>query len=155
MKKSTLYQLRFLIALAVFLTIMYLIGQTMAMFNYAWTVSVGLQEPADQVTEIGVAFNKGFGFGDTIVYIPLLFIGIVGLIKRTRIGIYAMFGAMAITSYWTTVALSALYFAKETPGWGFVDYGSYTPLLTFICLYGLWGMIFLFRNSERILNDRV
>jgi hypothetical protein len=73
----------FLIGLGVLLNIVYLLGQTMAIINYDFAVSIDLQEPANEITEIGVALNKGFGFGDTVFYIPLFVVGIIGLLKRT------------------------------------------------------------------------
>jgi len=54
-------------------------GQMMSFINYDFTVSIGLQEPVNVIGEMGVALNKGFGLGDTIIYIPLLIIGLLGL----------------------------------------------------------------------------
>ena len=102
----------FLIGFGMLLNIFYVLGQTMAVINYDFAVSIGLQEPVNEITEIGVALNKGFGFGDTVFYIPLFIVGIIGLLKRTPLGLYAMFGAMAVTVYWPVVSLSTVIFAK-------------------------------------------
>ena len=48
--------------------------------DYDLTVSLGLQESVEEVSEVGVAWAKGFAFGDTIIYLPLLLIGIIGLL---------------------------------------------------------------------------
>ena len=142
----------FLIGLGVLLNIVYILGQTMAVINYDFAVSIDLQEPVNEITEIGVALNKGFGFGDTIFYIPLFVIGIIGLLKRTTLGLFAMLGAMAITVYWPIVGLSTVIFAKGAPGWYFTDYTSYTILLSLIAFYGIWGFWFLYKNRSKLVE---
>ena len=73
-----------LMILGMLFSVMLLLGQTMSFINYDFTVSIGLQESKDVVSEMGVAINKGFGVGDTIIYLPLLVIGIVGLWLRKK-----------------------------------------------------------------------
>ena len=144
----------FLIGFGVLLNIVYVLGQTMAVINYGFAVSIGLQEPVNEITEIGVALNKGFGFGDTVFYIPLFLVGIIGLLKRKSLGLYPMFGAMAVTIYWPVVSLSTVIFAKGAPGWHFTDYTSYPILLSLIALYGIWGFLFLYKNSGNLIKKR-
>jgi hypothetical protein len=71
-----------LMAWALFLLIMLLAGQTMALIDYDLTVSMGLQEPAEQVTAVRVAKNKGYGVADTVIYTPFLVGGLLGLSAR-------------------------------------------------------------------------
>lgn len=47
-------------------------GQAMSFINYDFAVSMGLQESREVIGGMGVAVNKGFGVGDTIIYLPLL-----------------------------------------------------------------------------------
>ena len=54
-----------------FLIIMFLAGQTLGVFNYALAVSIGMQESEEEIGKVGIAFAKGFGFSDTVIYIPL------------------------------------------------------------------------------------
>lgn len=142
----------FLISLGVLLNVIYLLGQTMALINYDFAVSLDLQESVNEITEIGVALNKGFGFGDTVFYIPLFVISIAGLLKRSSFGFYAMFGAMAITVYWPIVGLSTVFFAKGAPGWNFTDYTPYSIILSLISLYGIWGFWFLYKNRDVLVE---
>lgn len=137
-----------LIGLAVLLNIIYLFGQTMAIVDYDFAVLIGLQEPENEITKIGVAINKGFGLGDTLVYMPIFIMGIIGLLKRSAFGFYAMCGAMAITVYWPIVSLSTLFFAEGAEGWYFTDYTSYSALLSLIALYGIWGFWYLYKNRD-------
>ena len=123
-------------------------GQTMAFINYDFAVSIELQEPAREITEVGVALNKGFGFGDTVIYIPLFIVGIIGLIRKSVFGFYAMIGALAITAYWPVVNLATLFYAKKASGWSFSDYTIYTIVLSLIAIYGIWGFWFLYKNRE-------
>ena len=61
-----------LMLVGILILIILFVGQMMAVINYDFTVSIGLQESADVVSEMGVSVNKAFGVGDTIIYIPLL-----------------------------------------------------------------------------------
>ena len=142
-----------LVSFGILLNIFYLAGQTMALVSYDFTVEMGLQEATSEITAVGVALNKGFGLGDTVVYIPLFVAGIVGLFRRKNWGLYTMASAMGITIYWPVVCLSTLFFAKNADGWYFSDYASYTFLLSFIALYGTWGLFYLIRNKNDIVND--
>jgi len=151
MKRATGFW--FLIGFGIFLNLIYLLGQTMAIVNYDFAVSIHLQEPLDEITEIGVALNKGFGFGDTVFYIPLFVIGIIGLLKRAVFGLYTMFGAMAITIYWPIVVLSTVFFAKDSPGWHFTDYSTYSIILLLIIIYGIWGFWFLYKNRAKLVKE--
>ena len=141
-----------LVSISIILNLIYLFGQTMAIVNYDFAVSIELQEPANEITDVGVAINKGFGFGDTFFYMPLFVVGIIGLLKRSTWGLYAMFGAMAITVYWPLVGLSTVFYAKGAPGWYFTDYTSYSILLTLIAIYGIWGLWFLYSNRDKLIQ---
>ncbi len=137
-----------LMIIGILITAMVLLGQTMSFINYDFTVSIGLQESRDAIGEMGVAINKGFGVGDTIIYLPLLVIGIVGLWLRKKWGLFAMIGALGITAYWPMVCLFFLLFARHAPGFYSNSFTSYTILLTAITVYGLWGFWYLYRNRE-------
>jgi hypothetical protein len=64
------------------LTILLLSGQTFSLIDYDLTVSLRLQESEEEVSEVGVSWDKAFAVADTILYIPLLLIGIIRLLKR-------------------------------------------------------------------------
>ena len=140
-----------LMILGMLFSVMLLLGQTMSFINYDFTVSIGLQESKDVVSEMGVAINKGFGVGDTIIYLPLLVIGIVGLWLRKKWGLFAVVGALGITAYWPMVCLFFLIFAKGTPGYNFTSFTSYIIMLTAFTVYGLWGLWYLYKNHRKIL----
>jgi hypothetical protein len=136
----------FLVIVGVFLNVMFLAGQTLSLIDYDLTVSLGLQESVDEISNTGVAFAKGFAFGDTVCYIPLFGIGIVGLLRSRTWGLFAMFGALSITVYWPLVHLYAIYAGKSYMHLSHEKYLSYSIILPLIALYGLWGMWFLYKN---------
>jgi len=129
-----------------------LLGQTMSFINYDFTVSIGLQESEEIVGEMGVAVNKGFGVGDTIIYVPILIIGILGLWLRRMWGVFAMGGALAITAYWPMVTIFLLLFARGTPGFNFTNFTSYAILLTALTVYGIWGLWYLCARRKKLMN---
>lgn len=141
-----------LLVFGTFLVVMMLLGQTMSFIDYDFTVGLGLQEHRDAVTDIGVAMNKGFGLGDTIIYIPLLLAGLSGLAMRRTWGVFCMMAAMGVTAYWPLVCLSFLYFAKGAEGFRFTAYGAYTTLLLTIVTIGIAGMCYLYTQRARLVS---
>ncbi len=55
-----------------------LAAQCTAAVCYSLGVKMGTQEPADRITEVGVAFFKGYSGADLIFYVPLLVLGLIG-----------------------------------------------------------------------------
>ena len=136
----------FLIVVGVSLNLLFLAGQTLSLIDHDLTVALGLQESEAEISETGIAFAKGFAFGDTVCYIPLFVLGIAGLLRRSAWGPLPMFGALAITVYWPVVHLYAIYAGKDTMHLSDEKYLSYSIILPLVALYGLWGMWFLYRK---------
>jgi len=67
----------------VLLALLILIGQTGALVDYQWTVTLGLQEIERAGTAVSSAMDPGFAVADTFVYL-LLIAGLIGswLAKR-------------------------------------------------------------------------
>ena len=67
--------------------LIYLIyAQGISAVDYDFGIAMGTQEPASQITEVGVAFSYGFAFGDAVFYIPLFLAGLIGFAKGTSWG---------------------------------------------------------------------
>jgi hypothetical protein len=132
-----------LIGFGILLSLLLLFGQTLALIDYDLTVTLGLQESVTEVGKVGIAYAKGFGFGDTVIYLPLLVAGIIGLLKNKNWGYFLMFGALAITSYWPLVCLYAVFSDTVAITLTPDEYLSYSILLTLITIYGLWGMWYI------------
>jgi hypothetical protein len=94
-----------------------LVGQTMSVFNYDFTVRHGLQESSEQVGEFGVQVNRAFGAGDTIVYIPLLLASLVGLLLKKRWSWISTAAVAGVSAYWSVTIIFTLLFLQGTPGY--------------------------------------
>ena len=139
-----------IVAVSALLTLMFLAGQTLGVFNYDAAVSIGMQESEEEIGKVGIAFAKGFGFADAIFYIPLLLLGIIGLLKNKKWGEYSMFGAMAITVYWPIVHLYAIFIERNFINLHTEKYFLYPIILGLIILYGLFGMWYLYKNKTKL-----
>ena len=138
--------------ISILLGLFLLVGQTFSLFNYEAAVAFGLQESVEEVTKVGIAFAKGFAFADTIAYIPILLIGIIGLLKRTKWGVYALFASCAISVYWPLVHLYAIYVGKSVIILHPEKYVSFPITLSFIILYGLFGMWYLYKYQQELIK---
>ncbi|MGI9550423.1 MAG: hypothetical protein ACR2MT_04435 [Aurantibacter sp.] len=149
MKKEDGIRFWFLIGGGVLLTILLIAGQTFSLISYNTAVLLGLQESIEEVGKVGVAFAKGFAFGDTFFYLPFMVGGIIGLLKGKQWGHYVMLIGLAITVYWPAVHLYAIYIDKEAFDLGPEKYLSYSIILPIIILYGLWGMWYIYKGKIR------
>ena len=137
----------------IMIIVVLLLGQTMSFIDYEFTVSLGLQESVDQVGVIGVAVNKAFGVGDTIIYIPLLIIGLLGLWQKKVWGIFVMGGAYAITAYWPMVCLFIILFAESSPYFNYVNFTSIVVFLISFTIYGIWGLWYLYKKRKILVLE--
>lgn len=141
-----------LIGIGFLLGMVLLVGQAGALIDYDFTVAIGLQESAEELTDVGVLWAKAFAFGDTLIYLPLLVAGLIGLLRKKKWGINLMFGVLALTAYWPLVWLYMFH-----TGEGLISlspdklYGISTPLVAF-SIYGLWGIWHLLRNQTSLID---
>jgi len=123
------------------LLLIYLIyAQAIPAFNYELGVTMGTQESADKITEVGTAFWYGFAFGDLLVYIPLLALGLVGHGLSKQWGQVIFGAALGITVYWPIVCLAAVVAARGATGWHIEDEAAYWVVLPLIAFWGAWGL---------------
>ena len=66
-----------------------LIAQTTPVFDYDLAVRLGLQKGADQITEFGVQTIRAFCVSDTVVFIPLTVLALIGMLMKKRWALYA------------------------------------------------------------------
>jgi hypothetical protein len=136
-----------LIIVSIVLVVFLIIGQTLSLIDYDLALSLGLQESEKEIGKVGIAFAKGFAFGDTIFYVPLLVIGILGLLKGKKWGTFLMLGALGISVYWPIVHLYAIFIDTEAITLDPEKYISFPIVLSLITIYGLWGIYYLYKNS--------
>lgn len=121
-------------------------AQAIPAFNYDLGVSMGTQEPSEVITDVGVAFWYGFAFGDLVIYIPLLFIGLLGHWLDKLWGRILLGASLGITIYWPIVCLAAVISARNAPGWNLASEVPYWIVLPLISLWALWGLWYLSRQ---------
>lgn len=115
-------------------------AQGVSALDYDLGIAMGTQEPANRITEVGVAFFYGFALGDLVFYIPLLLLGLIGAWLGRRWGQVLMSAAFGITVYWPIVCLGAVVRARDAPGWSIGDETGYWIVLPLIALWGAWGL---------------
>ena len=124
-------------------------AQGISAFSYELGVSMGTQEPPSVITEVGAAFWYGFAFGDLVLYIPVLILGLVGHWRDKLWGNAVLAAALGITVYWPIVCLAALVAARDAPGWNITSEGPYWVVLPVIATWGAWGLLVTIRQLQR------
>ena len=123
------------------LLLLYLVyAQAIPAFNYEFGVAMGTQEPAEVVTEVGVAFWYGFAFADLVIYIPLLAAGLIGHWTASVRGRLVLAAALGITIYWPIVCLATVVAARTASGWTLGDETPFWIVLPLIAFWGAWGL---------------
>ncbi len=131
------------------LLLLYLIfAQAIPAFDYDLGVSMGTQEPAEQISEVGVAFWYGFAFADLVVYIPLLAAGLFGYWLGKPWGHALLSAALGITVYWPVVCLAAVVAARDATGWNLTNEAGYWIVLPLIALWASWGLCLLLHPAD-------
>jgi hypothetical protein len=132
------------------LLLLYLVyAQVIPAFDYELGVAMGTQEPAQQITEVGTAFWYGFAFGDLVVYVPLLALGLIGHAINRVWGRFILAAALGITIYWPVVCLAAVVAARGAAGWNLANEADFWIVLPPIALWGLWGLWFIARPERQ------
>mmetsp|Transcript_31777 Transcript_31777/g.59218 ORF Transcript_31777/g.59218 Transcript_31777/m.59218 type:complete len:347 (-) Transcript_31777:204-1244(-) len=95
-----------------------LIGQTTAVVSYKTTVAWGLNEPETELTQAGVAMNYGTAIADTIIQLPLLCSGLIGLTFGAEWSEECLLAAAGIALQWSVAWLVTMGMAARlTPAW--------------------------------------
>ena len=129
-----------------------LLGQTMALFNYNFAVSLGLQENIKEISEFGVQINRAFAAGDTAIYIPLIVLSIIGLCLKKRWALFTSAAVMGISAYWATTVAFAFWFLEAVPGYTFIPGIDYWIFITSYIVFGLWGICYLIYQGESLIK---
>lgn len=142
------------IVLQLFSIVIFLLGQTLAVFNYDLTVRMGLQEDGDDIGPALVQMNRAFGATDTILYIPLLISSLLGLVwHKRKPSIICTAASAGIHSYWSLVGIFVFLWEGKTESWKyFVPTSSYVFCGFYFC-YGIGVLSFLYVYLDKILRD--
>jgi hypothetical protein len=129
-----------------------LMGQTMAIFNYEFAVKLGLQEDVKEVSEFGVQINRAFGAGDTLVYIPLMAISLIGLFLRKRWSLVTTAAVMGISAYWATTVAFMLVFLPGVHNYSLEPGPEYWLFVGAYILIGIWGVVYLIFRGDNLIR---
>ncbi|MHC4218781.1 MAG: hypothetical protein ACYSU7_10045 [Planctomycetota bacterium] len=132
--------------------IVMLTGQTTAVFNYDLAARIGLQESAAQVGDYGVQVNRAFGAGDTVVYIPLMAVSVVGLVLRKRWALMTTAAAVGVSAYWSVTIGSMLVFLPAVSGYSLVPGPEYWLFIAAYVVFGAWGLFYLMFRGDALLR---
>jgi hypothetical protein len=142
-------------AIVVFLVlsiVLMLAGQTMAVFNYDLAVRLGLQESLSKVSEFGVQVNRAFGVGDTVVYVPLMLISLVGLCLRKRWALLVTAAVAGVSVYWSVTIIFTPLFLRGVPGY---EYAPGLEIWLFVLAYltfGVLGLFYLLLRGDELVR---
>lgn len=117
------------------------VTQCTAALSYSLGVRMGTQEPAERITDVGVALFKGFAGADLILYTPLLGIGLAGHYVAAPWTDLVLGAALGITVYWPIVCLWTVRAARGTPGWYLPKEYQYWIVLPLIAGWGFFCLL--------------
>ncbi|MBT4485246.1 MAG: hypothetical protein HOC71_16390 [Candidatus Latescibacteria bacterium] len=141
----------FVFFLAISIALM-LIGQTMSIFNYDFTVRHGLQESSEQVGEFGVQVNRAFGAGDTVVYIPLLIASLTGLLLKKRWSLISTAAVAGVSAYWSVTIIFIFLFLPGTPGYNYIPGFEIWLFVITYTVFGIWGFFYLLWRGGKLIK---
>lgn len=130
-----------------------LIGQTTAVFDYDLAVRLGLQESPTQVGAFGVEVNRGFGAGDTIVYIPLLVVSLAGLLLKRRWALVATAAVAGVSAYWAVTVSFILLFLPGVPGYSYVPGPEIWLFVGAYAVFGVWALLYLSLRGDALIQS--
>ena len=112
------------------------VAQCSAALSYDLGVRMRTQEPAERISDVGVAFFKGLAVADLLFYTPLLGLGLVGHALGTIWGSILLSAAAGITVYWPLACLVTVKAARGTKNWSLPKERDYWIVLPLIALWG-------------------
>ena len=131
--------------------ILLLMGQTMALIDYDFAVQLGLQEGIKDVSSYGVQVNRAFGAGDTMVYIPLIALSLIGLMRGKRWSLLTTAAVMGVSAYWATTVVFMLVFLDGAPGYYLEPGIEYWLVMAAYIVFGVWGLLYLVFRGDNLL----
>jgi len=143
-----------IVVINVLAALVFLVGQTTEVFNYDWTVSVGLQEPPEEIGFGMVQVNRAFGAVDTIINIPLLLSSAFGLAHRKQVSLICTAAMGGVNLYWSVEVAFIFWFMKSqhVPEWTHTPPVEVWVFVWFFAVYGVFVLSFLYYYWGRLLS---
>lgn len=118
-------------------------AQCTAAVSYALGVRMGTQEPAERITEVGVAFFKGYAGADLVFYVPILGLGLLGHAIGASWSVVILSAALGVTVYWPIACLWTVNVARGAAGWDLPKEEQYWVVLPMIAGWATLSLILL------------
>ena len=119
------------------------VAQCTAAVSYTLGVRMGTQEPPERITNVGVAFFKGYAGADLIFYVPLLGLGLLGHAFGASWFMVVLGAAMGISVYWPIACLWTVRAARGAEGWDLPKEEQYWVVLPLIAGWAALGLVLL------------
>jgi len=129
--------------------ILWLLGQTVAVFSYDTVAGWGLQAPRVLTDRALVEVNRAIGLADTLVMLPLFIVAVVGLLRRRFFGAVASWLAFGMTIYWPVVFWCSQYLFGKAGVRYQPTQASAVLLPAALMIVALWGSWYLARNRHQ------
>jgi hypothetical protein len=129
-----------------------LAGQTLSLIDYPLTARLGVQEEVGEVGEFGVQINRAFAVADTLVYLPLILVSLIGLLLRKPWALLTTAAFAGASLYWTVTIGASLMLLPGAPGY---DYRPGPEIWLFVGIYlafGVWTLLYLLLRGKRLLG---
>ena len=133
-------------------TALMLIAQTTPVFDYALAVRLGFQNGADKISEFGVQVIRAFCVADTLVFIPLTLIALIGLLLKKRWSLFATASLTGISIYWVVAYGFMVAFLNGMPGYHVVLGVADWIIMGAYATFGVWALLYLMLCGERLLG---
>lgn len=117
------------------------VAQCTAAVSYSLGVSMGTQEPAERITDVGVAFFKGYAGADLVFYVPLLGVGLLGYAVEAPWSGVVLGAALGVTVYWPIACLWTVRAARGAEGWDLPKEEQYWVVLPLIAGWAALGLV--------------
>jgi len=132
--------------------VLILAGQTLGVFNYELASRLGLQESPEGMTKFGVQVNRAFGAADTVVYIPLMVVSLIGLWLRKRWSLMTTAAFFGASAYWTVTVTFILLFLPGVPGYANVPGPEIWLFIGTYMVVGVLGLVYLIVRGDELLG---
>lgn len=142
-------------AIVVFLalsTVLMLIAQTTPVFDYDLAVRLGFQNGADRITEFGVQVIRAFCVADTLVFIPLTVLALIGLLLKKRWSLFATASVTGISLYWVVAYGFMVSFLNGMPGYHAVLAAPDWIIMGAYVIFGVWALLYLIFRGESLVE---
>lgn len=143
---------RFLVSFLAVSILLMLAGQTMAVVDYDLAASLGLQERVEEIGAFGVEMNRAFGAADSVIYIPLMVLSMVGLLRKRSWSLVTTSAVAGVSLYWSTTIGFVLVFAPGVPGYELRPGPEYAVFLGAYAAFGGWCLVYLAMRGTGVLG---